>query len=61
MACCRYWHGICGPMGARFQLTSRNPADSGWKRTVRRNLWFASELVRILQHFDGEEDSRSSL
>jgi hypothetical protein len=31
---------------------------SGFEGTVRRNLWFASELVRILQHF-GEKEVRA--
>jgi hypothetical protein len=55
-------HGVAPLLARNLRAHGRGvPADvtqslrSGFEGTVRRNLWFASELVRILQHFDGKE------
>ena len=55
-------HGVA-PLLARNLLAHGRgvPPDveqslrSGFEGTVRRNLWFASELVRILQHFGAKK------
>ncbi len=60
-------HGVF-PLAARklieidaAETTPRLPAEiarslqSAYETNLRRNLWFASELVRILQHYDSKQ------
>ena len=52
-------HGVAPLLARNLRAHGRGvPANieqslrSGFEANIRRNLWFASELVRILQHFD---------
>ena len=55
-------HGVAPLLARNLQAHGRGvPANveqslrSGFEANLRRNLWFASEAIRILQHFDEKE------